>query len=443
VTTPKPGVDVGNRDAGPSAVSEKSSSLHQGESSVNRRAGTVAFAAAAIAAVGGVAVSLSGMTFAAFSDTETSTPTTVGAATVVLGHSDSGPELGYAGLRPGAPQSVELTVTYEGTVAADLTLAVTPDGEALFCEQRSGRWAARPGASVTVRVDAGDPVPYCSLYDGERLSLGTAQPDSELTATVTLTLAGRAATAGQVETDIATVHADGGFSDEAAGSITVATAPGPGPVAAPGAAAPAPGMAAPLATVSGPPPPDATVPPASTPPAPVERPAVPAECAAAGMTVERFTEVVVLDAAAPEFDGSDRPGPLLVLGTSGPDRITGSTAADCIAGGGGDDELTGGPGDDVLVGGSGVDALAGGEGRDRLDGGPGAATCDATPDDQAISCLPPPAEPAPTTPVEPVQRSTPVAPPSDPATAAPTSEPAAARSEIAPTEAADPAVAGA
>ena len=122
-------------------------------------------------AASGTAMSLSGITYASFSDTEASTPNTVGAATVVLGHGGKGPDLKYDKMRPGTPQEVELRADYDGSVPADLSLAVGPNGESPLCSWTGDRWAAWPGRAVTVRVGTAPAVSYCSLYAGRRLPL--------------------------------------------------------------------------------------------------------------------------------------------------------------------------------------------------------------------------------------------------------------------------------
>ncbi|WP_372453625.1 calcium-binding protein, partial [Pseudonocardia abyssalis] len=343
-----------------------------------------------------VTAALSGGTLASFSSTVTSSPSTIGAARVTLGGGDdAGPELGYTDLRPGASQTVELTVAYEGTVAAEIGLSLTPAAGSPFCEQRDGRWVAKPGTAVTLKIGSNPAESYCSLYDGRVVPLGTAQPSAEpVRIPVTLTLAEGAApgSAGLDHTDVATIHAEGGFTDRADGHLRVATA-----ADLPSDTAPAPVSVA-LALPGEAPPPDLADPAGSARgEGGAAAVALPAECTAAGMTAADFVEVIALDPAKPVWDAvvsrGRGAGPFVVLGTPGDDTIIGSAVDDCIVGGAGDDSLTGGDGDDVLIGGAGDDVLhgnagadillggpgrddlRGGDGRDAFDGGPGSATC--------------------------------------------------------------------
>lgn len=368
-----------------------------------------------LTAVGSL-LAFSGTTLSSFADVEASTPSTVGAAVVALGRDGPKPELGYADLHPGIPQSVDLTVSYDGSVPAAVGLSFAPDGGSAFCEPSDGSWSALPGRAVTVAIGSGPAQSYCSLLDGEVLPLGNAEPDApDLVVPVTLTLAEGAApgSAGLENIDTATVHADGGFTDRVTGQITMSTAAAdtlpPPPAGAPGfveAALVLPGAAATVVL-------DVTDPAATARTASAEVGiALPAECLAAGIRPEDITEVIALDRALPVWDANVRrgngAGPFLVLGTAVADRITGSTKDDCIVGGGGADTITGGDGDDVVVGGTGEDAirgeagadrllggagrddLRGGTGKDALDGGPADAACDTTPADDAVRCLAPP-----------------------------------------------------
>ncbi|WP_205347161.1 calcium-binding protein [Pseudonocardia broussonetiae] len=395
-------------------------------------------AIASIVAVGGaalVAAFSSDGTLASFSSTFSSSPSTIGAARVTLGGGDDGgPELGYTDLRPGVPQTVELAVAYEGTVAAAIGLSLTPAATSPFCEQRAGVWVAKTGMAVTLRFGSAPAESYCSLYDGRVVPLGTAQPNAgapvRVPVTLTLAAGAAAASAGLDHTDVATVHAEGGFTDRADGHLRIATAaaadlppgPAPGPVSVP--LAPPGGAAAPLSPAD--PAGSARKAPAGT------GVALPAECVAAGMVATDFVDVIALDPADRTWDAiasrGRGAGPFVVLGTSGADTIVGSTGGDCIVGGAGDDSLTGGDGDDVLVGGAGADLLTGGAGADTLlggpggddlrggdgqdvfDGGPGGAICDVLPAEKATACSAPPVTAAPSV--------APAAPPA-PAPAAP------------------------
>ncbi|WP_218595662.1 calcium-binding protein [Pseudonocardia oceani] len=382
-------------------------------------------------------------TLASYSSTFSSSPSTIGAARVTLGGGDdAGPELGYTDLRPGVSQTVELVVAYDGTVAAGIGLSLAPAAGSPFCEQRAGKWVTKPGMAVTLRFGDAPAESYCSLYDGRVVPLGTAQPNAAqpVRVPVTLTLAegAAAASAGLDHTDVATVHAEGGFTDRADGHLRIATAaaadlpPGtaPGPVSVPLAP---PGQAAPPLNPAD--------------PAGFVREAaagtgvaLPAECVAAGMVATDFVEVIALDPAKRTWDatasrGRDA-GPFVILGTSRADTIVGSTGDDCIVGGAGDDSLTGGDGADVLVGGAGVDLLIGGAGADTLlggpgkddlrggdgqdvfDGGPGGAICDVLATEKAAACSPPP--PAATPPAAPPAPAPPA--PAPPALIAPESQ---------------------
>ena len=132
-------------------------------------------------------------------------------------------------------------VQYVGTVPADLSLSFAPGPSATLCTQAGdGWWQARPGAAITLGIGKSAPVAYCSLLDGASLPIATdAAPGSTTTVPVRVTLAADAApeALGLVERDIATVHADGGFTDAAAGQIMLATAP-PAPVVTPSTPAP-------------------------------------------------------------------------------------------------------------------------------------------------------------------------------------------------------------
>lgn len=410
-------------------------------------------------AASGTAMSLAGVTYASFSDTVTSTPDTVGAATVVLGRGGEGPELTYDGLRPGVPQEVELRVDYDGSVPADLSLSIGPgDGSQLCTRTGDQRWIATPGRAVTVRIGEARAVSYCSLYAGGRLPLATgAAPGARVIARVVVALAGDFVPPadGLTEGDEVTVHADGGFTDSAVGTLELrverpdesANGSPAVPAVAPAVAAAGEANAVVLDTAD---------------PASVARSgaqgtaiALPAQCTTAGMSAADITEVVVLDPAHPAWDAEVErgaaSGPFLVLGTAGDDTVVGSEGADCIVGGDGDDTLSGGAGADVILGNGGVDTLNGDDGDDRLDGGegrdtlqggrgadrlaggPGEAACDVTPGDRAAECVStvapigpdPPAPPAQLLPVTPAPAPppTPLPDPVESREPAPTDQP--------------------
>jgi hypothetical protein len=274
---------------------------------------------------------------------------------------------------------------------------------------------------------------------------------------------------GLAENDVATISARGGFTDHAAGTISITTAGRDKDMggerrgddmrikddadrkldmtstAAPGDS------------------PDNPTPGTPSMPSPVT---LPAECEQAGMRLDTFEDVIVLDPGQRTWSALEQrgkgAGPFLIVGSDGDDDIVGSESADCIvgadghgrlAGGAGDDVLIGGaeadlldggPGNDWLLGGPGVDDLRGGGGIDRFDGGPDGASCDAGRDATgATRCQ------APTTPgsstsdsggsdrsVEPSTSPTtasPPAPESSPTTTSPSATtavaPASARSE--------------
>lgn len=399
-------------------------------------------AAAVVVGASAVVIGLTAGTTASLGDSEPSTPSQAGAATVVLGRDGPAPDLPYTGLEPGRPQVVELTVGYQGTAPASLGLSITPDGASAFCVEQGGRWSPTPGVPVTLSVGSAAPVSYCALYDGRILDLGRVEPGAAPTIPVTITLSAdaSAASAGLDERDVMTVHAEGGFTDQAGGRISMTTAAPQSPAfeaalaAGPVAAVAVAPEGAPTAVALDADDPATTVrtavPGATVP--------LPTECTDAGIVATDITEVIALDPADPVWDATARrglgSGPFLVLGTAGADRITGSARGDCIVGGAGDDDIAGGDGDDVLVGGTGrdtlrgdagadtllggpgADALVGGAGADVLDGGPAAATCDADPADRTRACPPPPpADPAPPAPVAPA----PPAPEPQPAPAPP------------------------
>ncbi|MHA6792588.1 hypothetical protein ACVGVM_03570 [Pseudonocardia bannensis] len=379
---------------------------------------TIAALVGALTAAGvGIVTGVSGGTLASFSDTVTSSPTTIGAATVVLGRGGDGPDLRYKDLSPGRPQTVELTVGYEGSIPADLSLSLRPGKDSDLCERGKRGWKPRDGAAATLTVGSAEAVNYCSLYDGRKIELTEqAPPGSTIRARITLALSADAGTSafGRSERAVVTVHADGGFTDRAEGGIRVDTelgrdSDGPRDRSVGQALTAAAPEGTPGAVVTDPVDPGAAARSASGYAA-IE---LPSECAAAGMAAGDFTEVVPLDPTHPQWNAGDErglgAGPFLILGTAGDDTIVGSEFGDCIVGGAGNDTVTGGPGNDVVIGGPGVDVLLGdgdgdllhggpghddlrgGDGADLLDGGPSRATCDVTSADRATNCLPPPA----------------------------------------------------
>lgn len=405
----------------------------------------------ATVAVSGTVIAFSGTTFSSYSDDESSTPSSAGAAVVALGRDGPTPDLGYADLRPGVPQTVDLTVSYDGSVPAAVGLSFAPQGASVLCGRSGGSWSARPGRAATVTVGTGPAHSYCSLLGGEVLPLGPAAPGgADLVVPVTITLAEGAApdSAGLQDVDAVVVHADGGFTDRVAGRITMSTAAAdslpPPPVGTPAfveAALVLPGDA-PALVLDG------------TDPAATARTAsagggiaLPTECLDAGIRPEDIAEVIALDPVSPSWDATARrgegAGPFLVLGTAVADTVTGSSQGDCVVGGGGADVIGAGDGDDVVVGGAGDDRLGGdagsdrlrggagrddlrgGAGRDLMDGGPDGATCDTTTAEDSVRCLAP--TPAPAPPPAAVAPPPPAAPAPGPvAPAAPAPEPPSA-----------------
>ena len=367
------------------------------------RARPVLLAAGGI--VASLAVTTTAATYALYSDFEAVQGNRAAAATVALG--SAGPDaldLDYDPLVVDEPSRGTLTVSYGGTVPADVTLSLVPGAASAFCERDAGGWRGRPGLTVVVTVGGADPVDYCSLLDGPPVDLATAvQPGSApFTTDIDLTLTGN--TTGEdgiVAADALVIEARGGFTDRAEGTLTAPVEDVPAEVeeqrrlALMETTAASPELAA--ALVADPPVLDPAV--------------VPEECAGTAWTP---AQVVLLGPGDTEWDavtarGADS-GPLLIVGTDQAETITGSAAGDCIVGGAGDDRITGGDGDDVLLGGDGADILDGGPGDDRIlggagpdtlhggpgtetfDGGPDGAVCDGGPDGHATG---PGCDPAP------------------------------------------------
>ena len=361
----------------------------------------------------GLVLALSGSTLASFSSTITSGPSTIGAANVTLGGDGAGPDLGYTGLAPGRPQTVDLRIDYQGSVPARLAISFAPEGPSALCLSVLGQWRARPLRPATVTIGTAAPVSYCALYDGRRIDLGTVAPGEERTVPVTVTLARDAILLGGIqEVDAVTVHADGGFTDSATGLLTVTTErrnPGNGPRVAELAVAPAGAAGTTAVDLVDPASAARTTTPGSTL-------TLPEECTAAGIDPASIVEVVALDPADPVWDATVRrgagAGPFLVLGTRGADTVIGSGLGDCVVTGDGADQVSGGEGADVVLGGAGDDLLAGDEGADRLlggsgaddlrgeagadvlDGGRGGAVCDTAPGDTVLGCRAVPVPPS-------------------------------------------------
>lgn len=342
------------------------------------------FALTAAVLTGAAVAGVSTVTVAALSDTAPASITEVGAASVVLGRADSAPEFSFVGLRPGARSlPVVLTVTYQGTVPADLALRLAPGPASPLCVERAGRKASGIAGGVLLTVGNGRPRGYCELLGGAPLPLVSAMaPNTTVTVDVTAQLRAHSAPSfgGLVQNDLATVVATGiggGFSDEVTGRLDLATADlggGPGTARSSRSAADplspasevAPGV---LATRT----PDGPVTITDPVAAPVE---LPEECARSGMRADRFVAQIRLEPGATGVDPGalfgDGVGPFLVIGTGGDDTIVGGDVGDCIVGGGGKDRVSGGDGPDVLLGGVGDDDLRGGAGDDLLLGGLGA-----------------------------------------------------------------------
>jgi hypothetical protein len=375
---------------------------------VKRSRGLLTTAIAVVFGAAAAAATALGGTQAALSDAEPAAPSVVAAAEVVLGAGGAGPDLPFGVLAPGAAATVDLTVDYRGSVPAEVELGVAPGSEAPVC--------GHGGGDLTISVGDGAPVDYCALYDGAPLPLGSVAPGDAPVVAVTVTRAADAAAdAVLVAQDVVTVRASAGFVDEVEGRLGLELVP----AAVDPAETPPPAFAAapaPTGEVAAPPLPSAAATPTGEAhPAETPTPAVELPGACAGMSRESFTEVVVLDAAAPSFDAGDRRGPFLVVGSPGDDTVRGSGGADCIVGGGGSDRLSGGAGDDVLAGGAGADVLRGdagddrldggqarddldgGEGADLVDGGAAGAVCPAEPTGESLRCDPavpqPPVQP--------------------------------------------------
>ena len=320
--------------------------------------------------VGSAVVVVSAGTLGALSDTATATADVAGAASVVLGHGDgTGPRLGVDLVAGARQKPVELTVTYDGTVPADLGLTLAPGPASPLCEPGPrGALRSRLDLPVTIQVGAGRRLGYCEHVGGGSIPLATrVAPGATFTVPVRIELAGSAVPGAELrQHDTAVVTATGsdgrGFSDHVDGSVDLRVVPGP-----PGRGRPVDGetttSAAPVAPPGQP-----------APVVPVDETTLPRECSDAGMRPADFRGRITLAEGVHRWDGSllgVDVGPFVVIGSDGDDTIVGTGGPDCIVGGPGNDTLSGGGGDDVLVGGAGDDVLIGGAGRDRLLGGEG------------------------------------------------------------------------
>lgn len=320
----------------------------------------VKFRGVALLSAGAVLLSVgtAGAAFAVFSG-DVSSSQAVEAGTVVIDGVGSPPvALQYAGLIPGEPKADQLPLRYSGTIPADLVLDVDPAGDTPFCRRGTeGAWEPVFGGGLEIRVEDGEWVDYCSLYDDRSLALRRdVGPGTELDLRVEARLGpGTDDRYSALEdSDQLTVRAresgnPSGFSDEVAGTIEIST----GPI----------------------------------------RPGIPQHCIDAGLTDFDEDNTVYLTEDNDIYVTGKQPEGgrgFLVFGFGGNDHIVGSNHADCIDGGSGDDELwganqsdvvLGGPGDDVLNGpdggeedptrSNGKDLLFGGDGDDLIYGGNG------------------------------------------------------------------------
>jgi hypothetical protein len=375
---------------------------------------TRALLVAAGGALVALAVTVTAGTFALYSDFDTASGNSVAAASVALGPGASGDlELAYPPLQVDVPAVGMLTVDYQGTVTADVTLGLEPGPATDFCERGPDGWHNRPGLALVVTVGDHAPVGYCSLLGSAPLPLRTAVAPASgpFTTPVELLLTGNTTPGPQPVTavDALVVEASGGFSDRAEGTLTATVEPAAVPTpeqvrALSEASAAPPGLAAVLLTAG---------------PGEVLDPAlVPQECRGMAFRPDQVVQLTPDDVQPWTADAArgTTSDPLLVFGTDGDDDITGTRGDDCIVGGDGDDRLAGGGGDDVLLGGAGRDVLLGGDGVDVVDGGPDRAICDGGPGGRATGpgCDPLPA----TTPTPPSTTTEPGV-----TTTAPTSQP--------------------
>ncbi len=290
-------------------------------------------AAAALASLVAISVAVAasgnGTTYAAFSDFDVIDDNVARAARVSLGLPGVGtsPELTFAGLLPEVPQTDSLEVSYIGTIPADVSLDVRPQGGSAFCDPvGDGTWVPKPGGWLLIDVGTGW-VGYCSL-PGSTVTApvrsGVA-PGTDLTVDVSLQLASWSdyRYSELTDTDELVVTArqsstpGAGFSDVALGTIAIGT----GVIAA----------------------------------------QVPVQCGDVGT----YKSIVSGTDGDDTIDASN--GKTIVLGLGGNDTIDGGNGKDCLVGGDGDDTLTGGNGKDVLIGGEGVDTCTGGHAPDTYE----------------------------------------------------------------------------
>jgi hypothetical protein len=406
-----------------------------------RRRVTIAFGAAAVLVFGALGFGIGGPTLARFVTTGKGGGGVASAATVVLGARSTLPALSWTGLTAGVAKSVNLTIVYNGTVPATLVMAL-PSGPGTTGCVKSGSTYVNGSlvTSASIKIGSAAAEDYCGLLAGTPRTLATnVAPGATVVVPIAVTITSLLSLGfSRTETAALQIMATGGYTDQLTGTLSATTA-----TAAPKTllAARVPTTTASTQTATPTASPSTTT--AGVTPSAAPAVVVPPECAAAGMTLGSFAEVVTLTPDRPRFDAAtDRPGaagPFLVIGTSGADTIVGSAGADCLVGGGGADTISGGAGDDVLIGGDGADTLDGGAGADRLfggaglddlrggpgpdvlDGGADLATCDTQPDDTATNCVDPPV-PAPTTTDAPPPVSP--APPADATPEAPVTQPA-------------------
>ncbi len=276
-------------------------------------AGTAVAVSAAIAASGG------GSTYAAFSDFDSVENNKVGAARVALGlPGGNAPELSYAGLLPGVPQTDTLPISYVGSIPGDLALEFRPQGGSAYCEQAlDGSWSAIDGGSLQLSLGGGW-FDYCSLLDpGASVPVGgDVQPGSDLDVPVSVQLAPGSdyRFSELADVDVLTVTARqtgaGAFTDWAVGTISIGTG--------------------------------------------LIQPPIPAECGDLG----QYQETILGTEGDDDIWAGN--GKAIVLGLGGDDIIHGGNGKDCLVGGDGDDTLFGGNAPDIMIGGNGTDTCNGG-----------------------------------------------------------------------------------
>lgn len=269
--------------------------------------------------------------FAVFSS-EVHSSQLVEAGTVVIDGTGPLPlALRYVDLAPGEPAAEQLSLHYSGTVPADLVVDVEPAGDTAFCQKGpDDAWEPLPGGALEIRVEEGEWVDYCSLFE-ETASLTLRQdvgPGSDLDLRIEAQL--RPGTDyryfGLEESDQLIVRAEesghpNGFSDKLLGSIEISTA--------------------------------------------ITPPPIPQHCIDAGLTDFDADNTIYLTKGADDYQTGKPAGGgrgFLVFGFGGNDHIVGSNQGDCIDGGPGNDELWGANQSDVVIGGPGNDVLNGPDG---------------------------------------------------------------------------------